>query len=140
MSNIIITYNGSTIAEVPEGKTATLHCKGRIPATDIIVRFNTDGKIVCGGKVSLVTASHSAKLCCANRRMMTDAIITAEGDIDDITCVLGNVKLGTSILGAAIRLNTPAITLVVEQLDTPAISLVYDKLATPSIALMEITT
>lgn len=132
MSNIIITYNGNTIAEVPEGKTSTLHCKGRIPATDIVARFNVDGKVMFDGKLFVVPAKYSIKLHCADRRMASDIVMMTGNDIGEYGCILGSAKLGETLLGIAERLDAPTISIL-------SVEPVVEKLATPSIALIEVT-
>ena len=139
MTSIIITYNGSTIVEVPEGKTATLRCKGYIPATDIAARFNVDGKVMFDGKLFVVPALYTIKLHCADRIMTSDVVMMTGGNIGEYGCVLGSARLGSTLLGVAERLEAPVISLVTNILDTPTISLVTDKLDTPVISLIEET-
>lgn len=140
MSSIIITYNGKTIAEVSEGKTATLHCKGRIPTTDIIARFEADGKVMYDGKLFSIPAKYNIKLHCADRRMMSDVVMMTGGNAGEYGCVLGSARLGATMLGVAERLEAPVISLVADKLDTPTISMVTEKLGTPVIGLVEETT
>lgn len=132
MSSIIITYNSNTIAEVPNGKTATLKCEGRIPATDIVARFEVDGKVMFDGKLFVVPAKYSITLQCADRRMMSDIVMMTGNDIGEYGCVLGSARLGSTLLGVAERLDAPTIFMLS---DEP----VVEKLATPSIALIEVT-
>lgn len=77
---ISITYNGSTIATLEEGQTATLNCNGKKMASDIIISFGTAGTITYNGKKTAVQAGQTATLVCSGKKAVTDIVIVAKAE------------------------------------------------------------
>lgn len=70
-----ITYNGKTLAELTEGKTATLHCAGEAMSTDVIVTGPCS--VEYNGKtIAELTEGQTATLHCTGKRMVSDVRVT----------------------------------------------------------------
>lgn len=70
-----ITYNGSTIAALGAGQTATLACAGKLAVSDIVVSFDTNGSITFNGVTLKMPAGKTATLACAGKEMPTDVVV-----------------------------------------------------------------
>ena len=70
-----ITYNGRTIATFEEGQTATLVCAGKMAVSNIVVVFESVGRIIYNNMTTEVDAGKTATLFCAGKKMLTDVVV-----------------------------------------------------------------
>lgn len=81
-----ITYNGTAIASIEAGQTATLSCAGKKAKTDIIINFISAGVIIYNNTETTVETGKTATLSCAGKKMLTDIMvtITAEPELETL--------------------------------------------------------
>lgn len=71
-----ITYNGTEIASLESGQTATLSCNGKLMQGDVVIAFGSDGTITYDGTVTNVSAGKTATLSCSGKVMNGDIVIS----------------------------------------------------------------
>lgn len=69
-----ITYNGK-IAELTEGKTATLECAGKRAKTDIVAVLDVYRTLLYKGTCKAVGRGKTVTLQCAGKKMATDLLV-----------------------------------------------------------------
>ena len=70
-----ITYNGSVIASLDAGQTATMSCAGKKMASDIAIVFGVAGTITYNDTGTAVEAGQTATMLCEWKKMLTDVIV-----------------------------------------------------------------
>lgn len=70
-----ITYNGTEIASLEEGQTATLSCAGKKMAGNVVVSFGGAGGITYNGSTTELEAGKTATLQCSGKKMATDVVV-----------------------------------------------------------------
>lgn len=70
-----ITYNGTEIATLESGQTATLTCAEQIMESSIIITFGADGTITYNGTTYTVTNGQKATISFADNIARTDIVI-----------------------------------------------------------------
>ena len=90
---VTITYNGSVIATLEEGQTATLSCAGKRMISDVAVSFGVAGTITYNGVETAVGEGRTATLLCNGKKMLTDVVVRARAVLE-----AGLYETGTSTL------------------------------------------
>lgn len=70
-----ITYNGNTIAALASGQTATLACKDKIMASDVLIT-GTCSVEYNGVVIAELAAGQTATLACKDKIMATNVVVT----------------------------------------------------------------
>ena len=70
-----ITYNGNTIAALASGQTATLACKDKIMASDVLIT-GTCSVEYKGVVIAELAAGQTATLACKDKIMATNVVVT----------------------------------------------------------------
>lgn len=96
-----INYNGNILAELEQGQTATLDCKGRKAVTAISVVFGSyGGYIIHNGKTDVVHDLKTATLLCSDKKMLTNVVIHNGISAGDV------IESGSHALYNGVRLPT----------------------------------
>ena len=85
----IIKYNGSTVANLAAGQTATLKCEGKKMNGDVVVVFGADGHITYNGITTEVEGGKTATLQCAGKKMASDVVVMVQ-KVPDSEVLTGN--------------------------------------------------
>lgn len=87
-----ITYNGTELASLEEGQTATFSCEGTKAKTNVSILFGSKGSITYKGVITEIEAGKTANLLCADKKFGTDVVVAVEGATSLITFTIGDIS------------------------------------------------
>lgn len=77
---VTITYNGTTLAELEAGQTATFP-QGVKAKTDVSIAFGSKGSITYKGVTTAIEAGKTANLLCSGKKFGTDVVVSVEAEV-----------------------------------------------------------